>query len=52
LGDAYGAQGRRREALFQWRRALILGPEGDEGPKIEAKIANGLAPQPAAETRR
>jgi tetratricopeptide (TPR) repeat protein len=52
LGDAYWAQGRRREALFQWRRALILGPEGDEGPKIEAKIANGLAPQPAAETRR
>ena len=52
LGDAYWAQGRRREALFQWRRALMLGPEGDEGPKIEAKIANGLAPQPAAETRR
>jgi tetratricopeptide (TPR) repeat protein len=52
LGDAYRAQGRRREALFQWRRALILGPEGDEGPKIEAKIADGLAPQPAAERRR
>jgi tetratricopeptide (TPR) repeat protein len=52
LGDAYWAQGRRREALFQWRRALMLGPEGDEGPKIEAKIADGLAPQPAAETRR
>lgn len=52
LGDAYWAEGRRREALFQWRRALMLGPEGDEGPKIEAKIANGLAPQPAAETRR
>jgi tetratricopeptide (TPR) repeat protein len=52
LGDAYWAQGRRREALFQWRRALMLGPEGGEGPKIEAKIADGLAPQPAAETRR
>jgi tetratricopeptide (TPR) repeat protein len=52
LGDAYWAQGRRREALFQWRRALTLGPEGDEGPKIEAKIANGLAANPVAETRR
>jgi len=52
LGDAYWAQGRRREALFQWRRALTLGPEGDEGPKIEAKIANGLSAQPVAETRR
>jgi len=52
LGDAYWAQGRRREALFQWRRALVLGPEGDEGPKIEAKITNGLAGQPVAETRR
>ena len=52
LGDAYWAEGRRREALFQWRRALILGPEGDEGPKIEGKIANGLGTQPSAETRR
>jgi tetratricopeptide (TPR) repeat protein len=52
LGDAYWAQGRRQEALFQWRRALILGPEVDEGPKIEAKITNGLAGQPVAETRR
>jgi len=52
LGDAYWAQGRRREALFQWRRALMLGPEGDEGPKIEAKIAGGLTEQPVAETRR
>ena len=52
LGDAYWAQGRRREALFQWRRALMLGPEGDEGPKIEGKVANGLAAQPSAETRR
>ena len=52
LGDAYWAEGRRREALFQWRRALTLGPEGDEGPKIEAKIANGLTTRPSAETRR
>ena len=34
------------------RRALVLGPEGDEGPKIEGKIANGLAGQPVVETRR
>jgi hypothetical protein len=30
----------------------MLEPEGDEGPKIEAKVANGLAAQPSAETRR
>lgn len=52
LGDAYWAQGRRREAQFQWRRALTLGPEGDEGPKIEAKIAGGLPSRPNAEQRR
>jgi tetratricopeptide (TPR) repeat protein len=52
LGDAYWAAGRQREARFQWRRALALGPEGDDGPRIEAKIANGLPANPVAENRR
>ncbi len=52
LGDAYWAAGRQREAQFQWRRALALGPEGDEGPKIEAKITSGLPANPVAENRR
>jgi tetratricopeptide (TPR) repeat protein len=52
LGDAYWAAGRQREAQFQWRRALALGPEGDEGPKIEAKLRNGLPANPVAENRR
>ncbi|NMJ44309.1 tetratricopeptide repeat protein [Roseomonas sp. JC162] len=52
LGDAYWVAGRQREAQFQWRRALALGPEGDDGPKIEAKIRNGLPANPVAENRR
>lgn len=52
LGDAYWMAGRQREAQFQWRRALALGPEGDEGPKIEAKIRSGLPANPVAENRR
>lgn len=51
LGDAYWRAGRQREAQFQWRRALALGPEGDEGPRIEAKIRNGLPANPVAENR-
>ncbi|WP_137128302.1 tetratricopeptide repeat protein [Roseomonas sp. HF4] len=52
LGDAYWVAGRQREAQFQWRRALALGPEGEEGPKIEAKIRSGLPDNPVAENRR
>lgn len=52
LGDAYWMAGRRREAQFQWRRALTMGPEGGDGPKIEAKLQNGLPANPVAENRR
>ncbi len=52
LGDAYWSAGRQREAQFQWRRALALGPEGDEGARIEAKISSGLPTNPVAENRR
>lgn len=39
LGDALDAVGRRREAVFQWRRALNLQPEPAEAARIEAKLA-------------
>ena len=42
LGDAYWADGREREARFQWRRALALGPEPDDAPRISAKLRDGL----------
>jgi len=47
LGDAYWMVGRQNEAQFQWRRALSLGPEPEEIPKIEAKLRDGLALPPA-----
>ncbi len=38
LGDAYWAAGRKREAQFQWQRALILKPDADEAAKLETKL--------------
>jgi tetratricopeptide (TPR) repeat protein len=52
LGDAYWASGRQREARFQWRRALALDPEPGEGPKIEAKLRDGLPADPASHAQR
>ncbi|MNL78286.1 hypothetical protein D3C87_2046340 [compost metagenome] len=44
--------GRRLEAVYQWKRALISNPEETEKPKIEAKILNGLPdPEPASTAR-
>jgi len=42
LGDAYWADGREREARFQWRRALSLEPEPGDAPRISAKLRDGL----------
>ena len=52
LGDAYWAAGRQREARFQWRRALNLEPEPEDGPKIEAKLRDGLPSPPSNSARR
>ena len=38
LGDAYWSAGRKREAQFQWRRALLFNPEPDEKTRLEAKL--------------
>jgi tetratricopeptide (TPR) repeat protein len=52
LGDAYWATGRQREAHFQWRRALNLDPEPQDGPKIEAKLRDGLPTPPSNSAQR
>lgn len=38
LGDAYWSAGRKREAQFQWRRALLFNPEPEEKIRLEAKL--------------
>lgn len=38
LGDAYAAAGRRLEAGYEWRRALLLHPEPDEAERLKAKL--------------
>lgn len=38
LGDAYWAAGRKLQAQFQWRRALLLNPEPADAAKLEAKL--------------
>ena len=42
LGDAYWHVGRKREARFEWERALNQKPDKDRVPVIKDKLANGL----------
>jgi len=42
LGDAYWAAGRRVDARYAWRAALIQSEDTDASRRIEDKIANGL----------
>lgn len=49
LGDALDAVGRRREAEFQWRRALNLNPEPADQARIEGKLREAEA-TPATRT--
>jgi tetratricopeptide (TPR) repeat protein len=52
LGDAYWAAGRKREAQFQWRRALLMNPEPGDREKLEAKLReHGEAAELAAPAR-
>ncbi|WBH15902.1 tetratricopeptide repeat protein [Sphingomonas radiodurans] len=44
LGDIYWALGRRFEARYAWRAALLVA-EGDVPARLEAKIADGPAAQ-------
>ena len=43
LGDAYWHVGRKREARFQWERALNQKPDKDRLPVIKDKLENGLS---------
>ena len=52
LGDAYWAVGRRTEARYQWRRALDLVPASEDGPRLSAKLRDGLQTSPAASAMR
>jgi tetratricopeptide (TPR) repeat protein len=47
LGDAYYKAGRRYEARYAWRAALIYADEKDAG-RLRAKIEAGLTPQLAS----
>ena len=47
LGDAYFTAGRRTEARFAWRAALVYA-EGEDATRLRTKIDTGLTPQLAA----
>lgn len=42
LGDVYWMNGRKREAVFQWRRALSFQPEEKDAQRIRRKLDEGL----------
>ena len=42
LGDGYWAVGRKREARFQWRRALSFDPDEKDELRIKKKLDLGL----------
>ena len=42
LGDVYWAVGRKREAEYQWHRALSYGPEDKLAARLRLKLAKGL----------
>ncbi len=47
LGDAYWQVGRRREARFQWSRALTLDPGVDLEAALRRKLEDGLPAESA-----
>ena len=42
LGDVFWEVGRKREAVFQWRRALSFDPEEADRKRILRKLEVGL----------
>ncbi|MCA3266639.1 MAG: hypothetical protein ING19_11285, partial [Azospirillum sp.] len=51
LGDGYWRVGRRREAAFQWERALRHKPDAELKRDIEKKLRDGMPPSPHAARR-
>ncbi|OYU38728.1 MAG: hypothetical protein CFE33_14750 [Pseudorhodobacter sp. PARRP1] len=49
LGDVYWAVGRKREAEYQWRRALSYDPDEKLAARLRLKLAKGLDAVLAAE---
>ena len=49
LGDVYWAVGRKREAQYQWHRALSFDPEEKDAIRIRQKLELGLEAVLAAE---
>lgn len=45
LGDVYWQLGRKKEARFQWQRALTFEPDPQEEPKIRRKLEEGPTPE-------
>jgi len=52
LGDVYWSAGRKREAQFQWRRALTLNPEPEDKVKLEAKLQDNVFTETPAAAER
>lgn len=46
LGDCYWRLGRRREARYQWERALLFNPEPQDEAAIRQKLEHGLPAKP------
>ena len=42
LGDVYWMAGRKREAQYQWHRALSFKPEAKDATRIQRKLDVGL----------
>ena len=52
LGDVYWKVGRKREAKFQWRRAISFDPEEKELVRIRKKLEVGLDEVQAQEKKK
>lgn len=50
LGDVYWRMGRVVEARYQWKRALLFGPEPQQAEALTAKLADGLPPHNTVQT--
>lgn len=48
LGDVYWRLGRKKEARYQWERALVFKPTAKQEQEIRDKIERGMADVPAS----
>ena len=50
LGDVYWRMGRKIEARYQWKRALLFDPEPQHAEELSLKLVNGLPPHETLQT--